>query len=492
MTPLTEHPPEHQRHNPRALPKCGPICKVPVEILSEILRLVAPPRNRDDMKTLVKLTHVCQFWRSTLINNPQAWVTIFATVDDRRSFVEICLERSGSVPLEVTMDVYDGWRTYPSCTCEKDAQSRLNPNEVDPCEWHFVFESFAGPRHWKRIRTLNIFLSHATEVIGEHVTLALGGCRFFHLPPLQIVNLEWNDSCTPYADHLFSVSPFPPTLRSLSFEGPWYGKLPKVNNLTSLTLSSEEADAEDFRKFMLNNPSLETLSLEWVNFTGGSDGPPVNLSNLKSLYLITPHRILPTLIRVPALRRLSSLSLFTDFHPSGCRLHATGNSIEFTARVVNPPAFTKIWEDLTKGARPNFRQVRIEDPEKLLVNWGRDGITVFLGDVHTLEISKIRLRYPLADFLNILKSLGPQLKTIRFETPGETEPFRECEEYQTWGGGWWDAIEDLVVHRFENGRPFSSVERMVVSESERDNRQQELVWKWFYDDRCLDQYIRHG
>jgi hypothetical protein len=47
-----------------------------------------------------------------------------------------------------------------------------------------------------------------------------------------------------------------------------------------------------------------------------------------------------------------------------------------------------------------------------------------------------------------------------------------------------------VKHRFEQGRPFSAVERMVVSEDDRENRLQAYVWRCFYGVRKLDQYIR--
>ena len=160
------------------------------------------------MYALVELAQICQFWRAALINNPQAWATIFASLDDRRSFVEICLERSGSAPLEVTMDVCDGYKPHPLCTCNKDKRSRITPNEINPCEWHWVYESFAETRHSKRIRTLNIRLVDNLPDT-ERAMLALGYCRFFNLPPLELVTLDWNNLRATYADHLFSIPPFP-------------------------------------------------------------------------------------------------------------------------------------------------------------------------------------------------------------------------------------------------------------------------------------------
>ena len=83
--------------------------------------------------------------------------------------------------------------------------------------------------------------------------------------------------------HLFSDSPFTPTLRSLSFEGSWDGLFTQVNNLTSFAfLNYEEAVCgETFRLFMLNNRSLQSLSLHITDLKDNTQGPPVELLNLK-------------------------------------------------------------------------------------------------------------------------------------------------------------------------------------------------------------------
>ena len=93
-------------------------------------------------------------------------------------------------------------------------------------------------------------------------------------------------------------------------------------------------------------------------------------------------------------------------------------------------------------------------------------ITLFI-DAHTLEIGLGYAPDFCSRFLDDLKESGPQLKTIRFEIP-----------------------EELVVYRFEHGRPFSVVERMVVDESERVSRKQDVAWRSYYDNYCLDQYVR--
>ena len=89
-----------------------------------------------------------------------------------------------------------------------------------------------------------------------------------------------------------------------------------------------------------------------------------------------------------------------------------------------------------------------------------------------------------------LKGLGPQLRTIRFEVPERLEPFGGSDD-PTW---FWavrvlDRIADLVEHRFKEGRPFSTVERMVVSEDEQVDSLQDRVWRRFYDGRRIWEYL---
>ena len=118
-------------------------------------------------------------------------------------------------------------------------------------------------------------------------------------------------------------------------------------------------------------------------------------------------------------------------------------------------------------------------------------ISLFM-DAHTLEMDN-GFTSILPNFCDDLKEGGPQLKTIRFNLLEEVEPLHQSggdQESETLEGTVLDQIEELVVYRFEHGRPFSSVERMIVSESEEVNRQQDSVWRRFYSDRCLHKYLR--
>jgi len=426
-----------------------------------------------------------------LINQPRLWATVFITQDDRLSFVEMCLERSQSIPLDVTISVSDVAQSHPSCTCDRGKRGQLIPSGINPCERHFVFESLAETKRSKRIHTLKIHFKDVYSPPEERAWLSLGSCRFFDLPPPHLTSLEWKDGGTLYTDCLFTIPPFPNTLRSLSYEGTIHSQFTQVKSLTSFTLKDyfEKINVETFRTFMLNNQALETLSLEWVQFEGSSNGPPVNLPNLKSfsIYLPFPQTTFSTIVRVPALRHLSSL--WITFADDTYAFHATGDGITFSVKT-DLCYISEVWQDLTGYARPTIRHVRLHDELEMAGPYSDDTGTIisFLMDVDTLEVGNGYVPGFHDGFWDDLKQLGPRLKTIRFEIPEGMEPPRLSDG--RWGEYPLDDIGDLVRYRFEQGRPFSSVERMVVSESERINRQQDFLWRCFYCHYRLDQYVR--
>jgi hypothetical protein len=426
------------------------------------------------------------------------WSTIFATQYNRRSFIEMCLERSQAVTLDVTVDASKQVRVHKGCTCDKDERERLLPNEKVPCEWHFIFESLATPEHPGRIRTLNIdfcgtYYYYAIHRVGT-TELALGACRFFSLSFPQLTTLGWADPGADDVGYIFSNSPFTPTLRRLSLSGYWEGVLVQLSNLTSFTFAYDDdcISAEAFRLFMSNNRSLESLSLDVLGFEDDSKGPPIDLLNLKSFSVSSCSHILSTIIRVPALQYLSSLRITLDGSVEGFILNATGDGITLSVETTLRNT-AGAWQDLAGYARPAIRHVRFCDYPGNARSYGSDSggrvVIPLLADAHTLEVGRDYLPFFYTGFLDDLKQLGPQLKIIRFEVWQEMEPSRYDDEYRLWGSDVLDQIEDLVKYRFEQGRPFSVVERMVVSENERSNRLQDHVWRSFYGSRKLSQYV---
>jgi hypothetical protein len=263
-----------------------------------------------------------------------------------------------------------------------------------------------------------------------------------------------------------------------------------LSNLVSFTFVGlgEGINAGRFRTFLLNNQSLERLSLDRIKFEGSSSQHPVTLSNLKSFSFYHPRdyslNTLSTLIRVPVFRRLSSIlfSVRKDLtEPSWFTLQATGDDVVFTIDC-EPNCIVGAWQDLTGYAKPTIQRVRFENPNRINYSGDESGVGAVIAlfmDAHTVEIGYgcacfyhgFTCLYP--SFLRDLKELGPQVRTVRFEIPEREETCRRSpaflEDCDPRGERLFDAIQDLVTYRAKWGRPFSSVERMVNSESEKIN-----------------------
>ena len=404
------------------------------------------------------------------------------------------MERSHPVALDVTVDASKVGRIHSGCTCDKGRRKRLLPNESNPCEWHFQFEPLAEIKHSDRIHVLNISFENDWPPSEERTWFALGSCRFFTSTFPQLTTLVWKNEWVKHAKHLFSTPPFVPTLRSLTYVGSWNGLTAPVINLTSFVfegnLGSDGTRTEDFRSFLFNNRSLESLGLKYAEFEGDSIGPPVCLSNLKSLDVGLADNKLPTMIRAPALRHLSSLRIGSDDDAEYYTLYATGDGIVFSASCP-PSGLTETWEDFTRYARPTIHHVHLEDSVGAVEFYSDTTFASVLLDAHTLEIGDCLFPFWYGGFLDDLKQLGPQLKTTRFAISEELDPFPEDgDDTGIWGGELFDGIEELVRYRFSQGRPFSAVERMVTSKSERTNRGQDFVWRCFYNSRELGRYVQ--
>lgn len=393
---LTQHP--NLQHDPQPPPIRGSIHEVPFEILTKIFEFLVPPSTRSDVDTLINLTHVCHFWMDVLIKQRRAWATIFFTHHkdpDRNNyhqhFINTCLERSNPVPLEVTVDIRNLGLLYLFFHNERppmlitDAQ-KSSERDVTP-------ETHVKEDHWERIRTLNLRLDKN-----------LGPQTF----PMSL-DLPW-----------FPL-PFPPT--SFPPHRFWSLELVMINTLTSFTFSYPYTiPTEMFRTFILNNKSLEGLSVDKIALIGRRlDQPPVILPNLKSLSLVHPTRAFSALIHVPALQRLSSL-LVTVTGNGNFNLYATGDEIVFNV-ACKPSGYNvaNTWMRFTKRANPTIRRVRLENPgySKYPGHETAGMVSKIFKDAHILEIGSGFTPDLFPMLWNDLKKLRSQLSTIRFGVSGK-------------------------------------------------------------------------
>lgn len=510
----------------------SPISNLPPEVLITILELVAPSRTREDLYTLLSLTHVCRDWRIWLIGYPQAWTAIFATHRDRRSLVEMCLKNSRDQPLDVTVDINDKLWVPSGCSCKNDGYGKLLPNEVSPCRWHFSFELLAQPTVSERIKQLWInsssqvltppsvsetrmemlridfpsLLTHPS--IPERIpsnylwspSLDLNKCRFFLSTFRQLTTLVWKDDATDYA-HLFFSTPHPlPELKSVVFKGRWQKSLPlsQVNNLTSFTIKSDlyTLTAEEFRSFLLNNLSLVSLEISAV-IRGQTEGDPIVLSNLESLIIDSDPKAFSTILQVPAFQRFSALRISLENGRDDLyTLRATGEEASVSAKS-KAPKVQEDWHHLTGYVQPTIRHVCVYD-ERLEVLPSPDHscteITALMENADTVDIGLTYSGGWDHRFWDELKLLR-ELKVIRFEVSEEMSPDgepRDPDEECTDLDLLWDRIADLAEHRFGEGRPLQVIDRMVVSKDWDVNRLQDVLWGRFFDGRNIKNYLAPG
>ena len=507
----------------------SPISNLPPEVLLAIFELVAPSRTREDMYFLLGLTHVCRDWRIWLIAYPQAWTTIFATSQDRRGFVEMCLECSQGQPLEVTVDVNDKLWVPSGCGCKNNGYGKLLPNEQSPCEWHFSFELLAQPSVSERIRVLRITSSSQVHIpscisesriemlridfpsllthpsISERIppnyswspVLDLNKCRFFRSTFQQLATLIWKDDATDYSRLLFSTPGSLPELKSIAFNGRWQKSLPlsQIKNLTSSTIKSNlyTLTADEFRSFLSNNLSLVSLEVSAV-IRGQTDGDPVVLPNLKSLSVDCDPKALSSILQVPAFQHFSTLRVSLENGRDDLyTLRAAGEDVLLCAKS-KALKVREDWQHLTGHSKPTIRRVCVYDDRLEVLpspNNSCTEITALMENAHTVHIGLTYSGGWDSRFWDELKLLG-ELSVIRFEVSEEMIPYGEPldpDDDLSDLDLLWDRIADLAEHRFKERRPLRAVERMVVSKDGEIDRLQDVLWRRFFDGKNIKNYL---
>ena len=78
-----------------------PINKLPPETLSHIARWILNPTD-EDVKLIIPLTHVCRYWRNSIISAPGNWTRISS---HREPIAALSLERSKAAPLKISLSM---------------------------------------------------------------------------------------------------------------------------------------------------------------------------------------------------------------------------------------------------------------------------------------------------------------------------------------------------------------------------------------------------
>ena len=211
-----------------------PVNRLPPEILSGIARCFLD-ENAVDASSIVPLTHVCQYWRESVVSTPENWSLIS---NGRIRLAALSLERAKAARLNVAIDI-----------CQFKA---------DPESFGLIIP------HIQNIDTL--YVSGLPGI--EELTRALP--KF----PQSAPNLQSLTLLSTYSKIVWdpSTDPFEslaPALKCLSlFKVPLYPSLLNLKALTNLTLRDHRFDLhlDILLDFLEQNRSLETATLD-IRFT---------------------------------------------------------------------------------------------------------------------------------------------------------------------------------------------------------------------------------
>ena len=184
--------------------------------------------NAIDTRSVVPLTHVCRYWRDSIVSTPGNWTLVSS---ERIGLAELSLERCRAVPLELWLDM---------------AQVRANPG----------FSARMTP-HVQNVGSLRINCISTTEELTQT----------FPGFPQSMPNLR-SFSFSPGLLHSATVDPFgetTPALTHLSLAYvPLYPSLQRIRTLTDLTLRNHRFDLhlDTFMDFLEGNRALERATLD--------------------------------------------------------------------------------------------------------------------------------------------------------------------------------------------------------------------------------------
>ena len=497
----------------------SPINKLPPEIIVSISEFVVESRSWKSMFDLVKMTHVCRCWRTTLIPFPHLWSSVFVK-NDRKEFVTACLERSQRVPLAVRLDMEYGHnrnsRESHGCKCSLWTSSTgINR---DPCDYHTAILPLLNDHHLERIRKLDVRLtiSYYTEGIETHIFKnAFGDLKpcASSLPSLE--NLSFSiypdfdyddDPSMDFPGDMFGWNTSPPAnLRHLTLHGCYGGPIPFLQNMTSFELTGfsglypMEINPRTFLQFISGNPSLASLTLAHCSFPEHWDSPsviPVKLSRLKILRLtnIDESPSFPCLIEIPTLGTLSSLHIlalpregyrhYYDFRVCARSDDGFQLSIDipelFDDQWVEDKLVTN-WLGITRSADPHPAFVRLEnrdlDPQEdyePIVS----PLPLF-ANATVLELGASFADRWYLNFWDDLNKIGPQLTTLRLEVA-------EGMDMEMLA----DSVKEFIKTRVEKGMPLARLEMMKFEGmDEEEERRSERLWEEFRASLDIDQYL---
>ena len=228
-----------------------PVNRLPPEIISHIAQHIVQPSG--DTASVIPLTHVCQYWRKSIISTPANWTSI---IYSRPNLTALNLERSKAAPLQLKLRM--------SCVSRMPGFHNLIMPYIQNVET-LLFDELTT------IEDLTQTLPNFPQSTPGLRSLELRHWSGKH---------EWDQSTDPFGS-------FPSTLRSLSLSNiPLYPSFLGLRNLTELTLYFYTVCPPlDLLGFLGDNRSLQNVNLVIL--------PPAQISQR----------------RIPTMDHLQSLSI---------------------------------------------------------------------------------------------------------------------------------------------------------------------------------------
>jgi len=209
----------------------------------EVIALCATFVSDTDPKSIIPLTHVCQYWRRAIASSPRNWSPIGS---GWKPLVPLCLERSTTVPLSVKISVSDVEE-------DEDFLQALVP-------------------HTSRISNLSLTGYSSIESVADD----LPGLFTSPMPALTSLELEQTDQ--PTQAFPSDEASTPPLFRNISnlrtlhfVRTPLYPVVFSIASLVELELVDYASPFHfgDFIEFLHSNQSLEVVTL-YLQFSAGS------------------------------------------------------------------------------------------------------------------------------------------------------------------------------------------------------------------------------
>lgn len=230
-----------------------PIYSLPTELLCYIFDLACDPQE-DGLFDALRLSQVCQRWRTTVISYPPMWANT-QLGNGPTTLFDLSLQLSAKHPLSVTVQMPHRLPNMDS------SENLILPEDLDYSEYYNNFmESFEDlVSHRERIKFLDVSV---TTPIGAPLYLLEFPAENLEHFRCSLINIDgYTEGCWLVATIFKGVTP---SLKTIAFHNIDPGCLSDFKNLTYVELSADiEMDYEllELLDFMEGNPSLKSFIL---------------------------------------------------------------------------------------------------------------------------------------------------------------------------------------------------------------------------------------